>query len=66
MENFFETIMDLKRSAEPFSLAIIVKTEGSTPRRVGVKMIIMKDGKTKRSLFETSRPCRIGYRGGDA
>ena len=66
MEHFFETIMDLKRSGEPFSLAIIVKTEGSTSRRVGAKMIIMKDGKTKRSLFETSHPYRIGYRGGDA
>ena len=66
MENFFETITDLRRSGEPFSLAIIVKTEGSTSWRVGAKMIIMKDGKTKRSLFETSRPCRIGYRGGDA
>jgi xanthine dehydrogenase accessory factor len=50
MEHFFETIIDLKRSGEPFSLAIIVKTEGSTPRRVGVKMIIMKDGKTVGTL----------------
>ena len=66
MENFFETITDLRRSGEPFSLAIIVKTEGSTSRRVGAKMIIMKDGKTKRSLFETSRSCGIGYRSGDA
>jgi xanthine dehydrogenase accessory factor len=46
MESLFERIIDLKKSEKPFSLAIIVKTEGSTPRRVGAKMIIMKDGKT--------------------
>ncbi len=50
MENLFETIIDLKKSGNPFSLVIIVKTEGSTPRRVGAKMIIMKDGKTVGTL----------------
>ena len=66
MEDFFEKIVELNKSGEPAAFAVVIKTEGSTPRRVGAKMIIMKDGKTKRSLFETSRPCRIGYRGGDS
>jgi xanthine dehydrogenase accessory factor len=46
MGNFFETIVDLKKSGEPAALAIIIRTEGSTPRKVGTKMIILKDGKT--------------------
>jgi xanthine dehydrogenase accessory factor len=50
MGSLLETIINLKKSAEPFSLAIIVKTEGSTPRGVGTKMIIMKDGKTVGTL----------------
>ena len=46
VENLFETIVDLKKSGKPAALAIIIRTEGSTPRRVGTKMIILKDGKT--------------------
>ena len=45
MEKLFETIVDLKKSGEPAVLAIIIRAEGSTPRRVGTKMIILKDGK---------------------
>jgi xanthine dehydrogenase accessory factor len=45
MEKLFETIVDLKKSGEPAVLAIIIQAEGSTPRRVGTKMIILKDGK---------------------
>jgi len=50
MENFFEKIVDLKRSGEPAALAIVIRTEGSTPRKVGAKMIILKDGKTVGTL----------------
>jgi len=32
MENFFEKIAALKKSGEPASFAIVIKTEGSTPR----------------------------------
>jgi xanthine/CO dehydrogenase XdhC/CoxF family maturation factor len=35
MERLFETIADLKKSGELFGLAIIIKVEGSTPRKVG-------------------------------
>ena len=50
MKNFFENIIDLKKSGELFALAIIVKAEGSTPRKVGAKMIILRDGKTVGTL----------------
>jgi xanthine dehydrogenase accessory factor len=46
MEDLFETIVTLKKTGDFAALAIIVRTEGSTPRRVGTKMIILKDGKT--------------------
>ncbi len=45
MEVLFETIVNLKKSGEPAALAIIIKTKGSTPRRVGAKMIVLKDGR---------------------
>ena len=50
MENHFETIIDLKKSGEPAALAIIVRVEGSTPRKVGAKMVVLKDGKTVGTL----------------
>ena len=50
MENFFEKIVELKKSGELFALAITVKAEGSTPRKVGAKMIILRDGKTVGTL----------------
>jgi xanthine dehydrogenase accessory factor len=46
MEDFFKKIVELNKSGEPAAFAVVIKTEGSTPRRVGAKMIIMKDGKT--------------------
>jgi len=46
MENLFETIVDLNKSGKPAALAIIIKTKGSTPRKAGAKMIVLKDGKT--------------------
>ena len=45
-ENLLETIVDLKKSGDPAALAVIVRTEGSTPRRAGTKMVVLKDGKT--------------------
>jgi len=50
MESFFEKIVELKKSGELFALAITVKAEGSTPRKVGAKMIILRDGKTAVTL----------------
>jgi xanthine dehydrogenase accessory factor len=46
MRNIYETIADLMRTGEAFALTAIIKTKGSTPRRVGAKMIVLKDGKT--------------------
>jgi len=46
MEDLFKTIVDLIKSGEPAALTIIIRAEGSTPRKVGTKMIILKDGKT--------------------
>jgi xanthine dehydrogenase accessory factor len=50
MENLFETVVDLKKSGELSALAIIIKVEGSTPRKTGAKMIILRDGKTVGTL----------------
>ena len=46
LENLFETIVTLKKTGDFVALAIIVRTDGSTPRRVGTKMLILKGGKT--------------------
>ena len=46
MENIFETVTELIKSGKSIALAIIIKTKGSTPRRAGAKMIVLKDGKT--------------------
>jgi xanthine dehydrogenase accessory factor len=46
VEDLFETVVELKKSGKPAALAIIIRTEGSTPRKAGTKMIILKDGKT--------------------
>lgn len=46
MRNIFETIADLIRSEQSIALATITRTIGSTPRKVGTKMIISRDGNT--------------------
>jgi len=45
MENIFETLAEIKRSGTPAALAIVIRTEGSVPRKPGAKMIILRDGK---------------------
>ena len=45
MKGIFQTVADLMKIGESVAIATIVRTEGSTPRRPGTKMIIMKDGK---------------------
>jgi xanthine dehydrogenase accessory factor len=50
MENFFEKIVELKKSGEPAAFAIVIKIEGSTPRKVGAKMVVLKDGKALGTL----------------
>jgi xanthine dehydrogenase accessory factor len=46
MENLFESILCLQKTGQAAALVIITKTKGSTPRRPGAKMIVLKDGKT--------------------
>lgn len=45
MKNIFKTTADIMEAGNQAALAIIVRTEGSTPRKPGTKMVIMKDGK---------------------
>ena len=45
MEDFFEKIVELNKSGEPAAFAVVIKTEGSTPRKVGTKMVILRDGR---------------------
>jgi len=46
MKSLFEALADLIKTDKPVALSIIVKTEGATPRKVGTKIIIFKDGGT--------------------
>jgi xanthine dehydrogenase accessory factor len=45
MEDIFEAISELREAGKPLAIAIIIRTEGSVPRRPGAKMIVCKDGK---------------------
>jgi xanthine dehydrogenase accessory factor len=45
MKGVFQIVADLIKTGESVAIATIVRTEGSTPRKPGTKMIIMKDGK---------------------
>lgn len=42
---FFEHVMELKKSGTKAAVATIIRTKGSTPREIGAKMIIFPDGK---------------------
>jgi len=50
MENLFETLTDLQKAGTPAALAIVIRTEGSVPRKPGTKMIIFGDRKTTGTL----------------
>lgn len=50
MESIFESLAELKKAGKPAAVAIVIRTEGSVPRKPGAKMIIFKDGKTIGSL----------------
>lgn len=45
MENIFEILADLQKTGTRAALAIVIRTEGSVPRKPGTKMIIFGDGK---------------------
>jgi len=50
MEDIFETLAGLQKAGELVAVAIVIRTEGSVPRKPGAKMIICKDGKTVGTL----------------
>ena len=43
--NLFEKIEEIRASVKEAALCVIVQTKGSTPRKVGAKMIVTEDGK---------------------
>ncbi len=45
MRDIFQIVANLIKTGESAAVATVVRTEGSTPRKTGTKMIIMKDGK---------------------
>ena len=44
MEDVYQRLTEIKDQGTQAALAIVVRTEGSTPRKAGAKMIIMGDG----------------------
>jgi len=46
MKDLFEKIIDLKKRGDVGALAIVIRTEGSTPRKAGAKMLVLKNGET--------------------
>ena len=45
MKNIFEKITEIQKGSEEAVVCTIVNTKGSTPRKVGAKMIVYADGK---------------------
>ncbi|MBC7218793.1 MAG: XdhC family protein [Hadesarchaea archaeon] len=45
-EKIFKKINELLERGETFAIVTIVRTEGSTPRKAGAKMIVLPDGRT--------------------
>jgi len=44
METLYQALEELEKSNEPGALCTVVKSEGSTPRHVGSKMLVYSDG----------------------
>jgi len=45
MQSVYQAISDLEKNNESASLCTVIKSEGSTPRHVGSKMLVYPDGK---------------------
>lgn len=50
MDDIFETLAGLQKAGELAAVAIVIRTEGSVPRKTGTKMIIFGDGKIINTL----------------
>ena len=44
MKTIYQALQELENSAEPAALCTVVKSQGSTPRHVGSKMLVYSDG----------------------
>ena len=45
MDSIFSKIAELENSDQNVALCIIINTKGSTPRKMGAKMVVFEDGK---------------------
>lgn len=45
MSTIFQALVELEKNNQPFALCTVTKSEGSTPRHVGSKMLVYPDGK---------------------
>ena len=45
MKSIFQALAELEQTHEPAALCTVVKSEGSTPRHVGSKMLVYADGR---------------------
>src|SRR4029079_11341692 len=45
MSSIYQALSELERNNESAALCTVVKSEGSTPRHVGSKMLVYPDGK---------------------
>ena len=45
-EDVFEAVADALQRGEPAALVTIIRAQGSTPQRVGAKMLVFPDGRT--------------------
>ena len=45
-EEVFHAVGEALQRGEPAALITIIRTEGSTPQRVGAKMVVFSDGRT--------------------
>ena len=45
-EDVFEAVADALKRGEPAALVTIIRAQGSTPQRVGAKMLVFPDGRT--------------------
>lgn len=76
-EDVFEAVTDALRRGEPAALVTIIRAQGSTPQRVGAKMLVFPDGRivgtigggcyeneafwTARNAIETRQPVIAKY-----
>ena len=45
MDSIFQALAELEKSNQPAALCTVIRSEGSTPRHVGSKMLVYPDGK---------------------